>query len=68
MKISDGNDINEEWFCRLCSVTFDTENENVRRESKIIVLDRNTETLVATTPGIDYRGVEFATNQKSNVG
>jgi hypothetical protein len=28
--------------------------ENVRRESKISVPDRNEETLVAQTPGIDY--------------
>jgi hypothetical protein len=32
----------------------DTELENVRRESKISVPDRNQETLVAQTPGQDY--------------
>jgi hypothetical protein len=33
-------------------VEFSPEEENVRRESKLSVPDRNTETLAATTPGI----------------
>jgi hypothetical protein len=30
------------------------DNENVRRESKLSVPDRNQDTLVSTTPGQDY--------------
>jgi hypothetical protein len=45
---------NTTYWCRNCSVEFDPELENVRRESKISVPDRNIEPVVATTPGTDY--------------
>jgi hypothetical protein len=43
---------NTAFWCRNCSVEFNPEEENVRRESKLSVPDRNEETLVAQTPGI----------------
>jgi hypothetical protein len=43
---------NTAFWCRNCSVEFDPESENVRRESKISVHDRNIQPEVATTPGI----------------
>lgn len=43
---------NTSFWCRNCSVEFDPESENVRRESKLSVPDRNIETAVSTTPGI----------------
>jgi len=42
------------FWCRNCSVEFDPELESIRRESKLLIPDRNQETLVATTPGQDY--------------
>lgn len=39
-------------WCRNCSVEFNPEEENVRRESKLSVPDRNIEPAVSTTPGI----------------
>jgi DNA-directed RNA polymerase subunit RPC12/RpoP len=53
-RLSDAGGNNSTYWCRNCSVEFDPELENVRRESKITVPDRNQETLVATTPGQDY--------------
>ena len=45
---------NTSFWCRNCSVEFDPELESVRRESKLLIPDRNQETLVSTTPGLDY--------------
>ena len=51
-RLSDAGGNNSTYWCRNCSVEFDPELENVRRESKISVPDRNIEPVVATTPGI----------------
>jgi hypothetical protein len=40
------------YFCTKCSVEFDPAEENLRKESKITVPDRNVEPAVSTTPGI----------------
>jgi hypothetical protein len=53
-RLTDSSLQNTSFWCRNCSVEFDPESENVRRESKISVPDRNEETLVAQTPGQDY--------------
>jgi DNA-directed RNA polymerase subunit RPC12/RpoP len=53
-RLSDAGGNNSTYWCRNCSVEFDPELENVRRESKISVPDRNIEPAVATTPGTDY--------------
>jgi DNA-directed RNA polymerase subunit RPC12/RpoP len=51
-RLSDAGGNNSTYFCTNCSVSYDIENENVRRESKLSVPDRNVEPAVATTPGI----------------
>jgi hypothetical protein len=51
-RLSDAGGNNSTYFCTNCSVTYDIDIENVRRESKLSVPNRNEETLVAQTPGI----------------
>jgi hypothetical protein len=52
IRLTDSGMQNTAFWCRNCSVEFDPESENVRRESKLTVPDRNIEPAVATTPGI----------------
>ena len=44
---------NQTYWCRNCTVEWYPTEENIRRESKISVPDRNVEPAVATTPGIN---------------
>ena len=53
-RLTDSSLQNISFWCKNCSVEFDPESENVRRESKISVPDRNEEQLVAQNPGQDY--------------
>jgi hypothetical protein len=53
-RVSDAGGNNLTYWCRNCSVEFNPELENIRRESKISVPDRDEETLIAQTPGQDY--------------
>jgi hypothetical protein len=39
----DASQSNTAWFCRHCSVEFDSESENLRKESRLVVPDRNIE-------------------------
>jgi transposase-like protein len=50
VKLTDRSGKNESYYCNSCGIDF--QPENVRRETKLSVPDRNTETLAATTPGI----------------
>jgi hypothetical protein len=43
---------NQTYWCHHCSIEWDPESENLRKESKITVQDRNIEPAIATTPGI----------------
>jgi hypothetical protein len=52
IRLTDAGQINTTFWCRNCSVEFDPESENLRKESKIMVPDRNIEPAIATTPGI----------------
>jgi hypothetical protein len=52
IRLTDSGQNNTTYWCRHCSVEFDPVSENLRKESKIIVPDRNVEPAVATTPGI----------------
>ena len=52
IRLTDAGMNNTSLWCRNCSVEFNPEEENVRRESKISVPDRNIEPAVSTTPGI----------------
>src|ERR687892_1131237 len=51
-KLQDAGQNNIMYFCTRCSVEFDPAEENLRKESKITVPDRNVEPCVSTTPGI----------------
>jgi uncharacterized Zn ribbon protein len=51
-KLTDSSGQNPTFYCTRCNIEFDPESENVRRESKLSVPDRNVEPAVATTPGI----------------
>jgi len=53
IRLTDSSMQNTAFWCRNCSVEFDPENENVRRESKLSVPDRNIEPAVSTTPSIN---------------
>jgi hypothetical protein len=53
-RLTDGSLQNSSFWCRNCSVEFDPGSENVRRQSKLSVSDRNEEPLVAHPPGQDY--------------
>jgi hypothetical protein len=52
IRLTDSSMQNTAFWCRNCSLEFDPESENVRRESKLSVPDRNIEPAVSTTPGI----------------
>jgi hypothetical protein len=57
-RLSDAGGNNSTYWCRFCSVEFDLESENLRKESKIVVPDRNQEaaiTSVGTTPDVSIR-------------
>jgi hypothetical protein len=41
IRLTDSSLQNTAYLCRNCSVEFDSESENVRRESKLSVPDRN---------------------------
>jgi transposase-like protein len=60
-KLTDRNNQNDSYYCNSCGIDFQPDNENVRRETKLSVPDRNQEALVTTTPGIDYlnRSIEI---------
>src|SRR5829696_9069117 len=51
-RLTDAGQNNQTFWCRYCQTEFDPKSENIRKESKIIVPDRNVEPAVATTPGI----------------
>jgi uncharacterized Zn ribbon protein len=50
IRLTDAGMNNTSFWCRNCSVEFNPEEENVRRESKLSVPNRNEETLVSNTP------------------
>lgn len=47
-RLTDAGLNNSTYWCRNCSVEWDPESENLRKESKITVPDRNEETLVTS--------------------
>ena len=47
------------YYCNYCDMEFQPESENLRRVSKLSVPLRNTEILIAHSPGIDYRNVQI---------
>jgi hypothetical protein len=58
IRLTDAGLNNTAYWCRHCSVEFDPESENLRKESKITVPDRNQEgsiTSIGVTPDISIR-------------
>jgi hypothetical protein len=58
IRLTDSGMNNNTFWCRNCSVEFDPEEENLRKESKIIVPNRNIEpaiTSVSNTPDVSIR-------------
>jgi hypothetical protein len=53
-RLTDRSGKNESWYCNNCSIEFNPEDEQIRHKQRLSVPNRNTETLAATTPGIDY--------------
>jgi predicted RNA-binding Zn-ribbon protein involved in translation (DUF1610 family) len=53
VRLSDSNNQNESYYCNRCSIDY-PDTTNIRQQLKVTVPDRNTETLVSTTPGQDY--------------
>ena len=48
IRLTDVGQNNQTYWCRSCSVEFDPESENLRKESKLIVPDRNIEPAVTS--------------------
>jgi hypothetical protein len=48
VRLTDAGQNNTSSWCRSCSVEFDPESENLRKESKLIVPDRNQEAAVTS--------------------
>jgi hypothetical protein len=58
-RLSDAGGNNSTYWCRFCSVEFDPESENLRKESKIIVPDRNIEPAVTSIQTDPSKEVEI---------
>src|SRR5918994_1033377 len=52
IRLTDAGMNNTTFWCRSCSVEFDPESENLRKESKLIVPDRNIEPAVTSIGNI----------------
>ena len=66
-RLSDAGGNNSTYWCRNCSVEFDPESENLRKESKISVPERHEETLVAQTPGQEYLNKKIEINHTPEI-
>jgi DNA-directed RNA polymerase subunit RPC12/RpoP len=52
VRLSDRNSQSESWFCRNCSIEFNSDDEQVSHKQKLSIPDQDIEPAVATTPGI----------------
>src|SRR5918999_2304107 len=52
IRLTDAGQNNQTYWCRHCSIEWNPETENIRKESKITVPDRNIEPAISTTSGI----------------
>ncbi|SRR5215204_59770 len=58
IRLTDAGQNNTSFWCRNCSVEFNPEDENLRKESKLIVPDRNIEpavTSIGNVPDVSIR-------------
>jgi DNA-directed RNA polymerase subunit RPC12/RpoP len=67
IRLTDSSMQNTAFWCRNCSVEYDVESENVRRESKLSIPDRNIEPAVSTTPGIPDVSIHHAPEIKGGL-
>jgi hypothetical protein len=58
-RLKDSSGKNPSYYCNYCDMEFQPESENLRRVSKLSVPLRDTETLIAHSPAIDYRNVQI---------
>ena len=66
-KLTDHSGQNISFYCTRCNIEFDPETENIRRESKISVPNRNEETLVAHTPGQEYLNKQIEVKHEQEI-
>jgi predicted RNA-binding Zn-ribbon protein involved in translation (DUF1610 family) len=52
VRLKDSSQQNTTYWCKHCSVEFDPEAENLRKESKIVVPDRNEEAAISSIQNI----------------
>src|SRR5918992_3491393 len=52
IRLTDAGQNNQTYWCRNCSIEYDPEAENLRKETKLKVPERNVEPCVSTTPRI----------------
>ena len=52
IRLTDAGQNNQTYWCRNCSIEYDPEAENLRKETKLKVPERNVEPCVSTAPGI----------------
>jgi DNA-directed RNA polymerase subunit RPC12/RpoP len=59
IRLTDAGQNNSTYWCRHCSVEFDPEAENLRKESKLIVPDRNEEPAITSIQTDPTKEVEI---------
>jgi hypothetical protein len=59
VRLTDFGGQNTTYWCRHCSVEFDSEAENLRKESKIVVPDRNEEAAISSIQTDPTKAVEI---------
>src|SRR5918992_2601806 len=52
VRLSDKNNQSESWFCRNCSIEFDSDDEKIRHKQRLSIPHQDSEPAVSTTPGI----------------
>lgn len=52
VRLRDASQQNTTYWCKHCSAEFDPESENLRKESKIVVPDRNEEAAISSIQNI----------------
>jgi hypothetical protein len=58
IRLTDAGHNNQTYWCRQCQIEYDPEVENIRKESKLVVPDRNIEpavTSIQNTPDVSIR-------------
>jgi hypothetical protein len=59
IRLTDAGQNNTTFWCRHCSIEFDPESENLRKESKLVVPDRNIEPAVTSIQTDPSKEVEI---------